>query len=389
IILCLSALSALIGTITLKIIDTLEYSKNTEKNIVIIDESDAPYAIAYYDILYFYPDKSDIEEKKDVALYNLEHAEHTEIPDGKSALVPINLSYNDIGLINETGYKPDLDLLLLSELSVASQNVLNDNIDNKDNKDNIDNIHNIDNIDNIDDKINKIDNSDINYRYAGSAKTKEQPLVLILHTHGTESYAAEGEFFYNSDYGFRSDDIAENVISVGAAMSDTFAANGIPAVHCAVMHDKESYLNSYKRASETINFYLDKYPSIILVLDVHRDALVNSADEILKPVTTVEINGETVTAAQIMCVVGTDYRGAIHPQWRDNLALALKLRYSLDSLYTNLSRPINLRGAAFNQQYAPLSLLLEIGSTGNTLAEALRSGELVAKALSEILMQIL
>lgn len=369
----LFALSTLLGTITLKIIDTLEYRKNTGENIIVIDESDAPYAVAYYDVLYLYPDKAEFDVKTNTALLCQEQTEHTntepiEIPEGKSALVPINLCYNDIALINETEYKPDLDLLLLSEMKAVSKSDFTELADLNDNADSI----------------------DINYCYAGSSKSEDQPLVLILHTHGTESYADEGEFFYESDYGFRSDDIAENVVSIGVVMSDTFAANGIPAVHCAVMHDKESYLNSYKRAAETINYYLEKYPSIILVIDVHRDALVNSMDEILKPVTTVEINGETKNAAQIMCVVGTDYRGAIHPQWQDNLALALKLRYSLDySGYTNLSRPINLRGAAFNQQYAPLSLLLEIGSTGNTLSEALLSGKIVAKTLSEILMQIL
>jgi stage II sporulation protein P len=293
--------------------------------------------------------KSNTEIKADIELYNLDRS---TIPEGKSALLPINLSRDGMQLINETEYTLDLDSLLLSEIKLPSY-------------------------------------TDINYNYTSFVKIDAPPLVLVLHTHGTESYAAEGEISYETDYGFRSDDIKQNVVAVGKAMSEELNKCGVPTIHCIVMHDKESYLNSYKRAAETINFYLDKYPSIVCILDIHRDALQNSNSDILRPITAVEYNGKTETAAQIMAVVGSDYMGAIHPKWRDNLVLALKLKNILDLRYPDLSRPINLRGAAFNQQFAPLSLLLEIGSTGNTLAESIQSGVIIADTLAGVLLQII
>ncbi len=348
-VLYLTAVSAIAGAFTVRIITALEYKKSIGETTILIDDYDEPTAIAYYDLLYMNDKETNIEIKTDAELYTIDRS---IIPEGKSALLPINLSRSGMQLINETEYTPDLESLLLSEIKLPLY-------------------------------------ADINYNYTSFVEIKEQPLVLILHTHGTESYAAEGELSYNSDYGFRSDDVKQNVVAVGKAMSEELNQLGVPTLHCIVMHDKESYLNSYKRAAEAITFFLNKYPSIVCVLDIHRDALQNSNSDILRPVTAVEFKGKTETAAQIMAVIGSDYRGAIHPKWRDNLALALKLKNNLDLRYTDLSRPINLRGAAFNQQYAPLSLLLEIGSTGNTLAEAIRSGVIVADTLAGILLQII
>lgn len=348
-ILYLTAVSAIVGAFTVRIIAALEYKKGNDETTILIDDYDEPTAVAYYDLLYINHNETNTEIKADVELYSLDRS---KIPEGKSALLPINLSRDGMQLINETEYTPDLDSLLLSEIKLPSY-------------------------------------TDVNYNYTNFIETEEQPLVLILHTHGTESYAAEKEISYETDYAFRSDDITENIVAVGTAMSEELNKCGVPTIHCIVMHDKESYLNSYKRAAETISYYLNKYPSIVCILDIHRDALQSSNGDILRPVTAVELKGISETAAQIMTVVGSDYRGAIHPKWRENLALALKLKNNLDLKYTNLSRPINLRGAAFNQQYAPLSLLLEIGSTGNTLAESIRSGVIVADTLANILMPII
>lgn len=349
-ILCLAAASALAGALTVKVMTSFEDKRSAAETIIIIDDNDAPAALAYYDLLYKNDDKSTPETGTNNDIYTLDRS---SVPEGEGALLPVDLSRDGLQLINETGYTPDLDTLLKTDIDLPGDTA-------------------------------------VSYNYTGFTKTVFQPLVLILHTHGTEAYADESAVSYESDYGFRSGDTAENVVSVGAAMAEELNKCGVPTIHCTVMHDKESYLDSYKRAAETINYYLEKYPSIECILDIHRDALQNTSGDILRPVTTVETDGGvTEAAAQIMSVVGTDYRGAIHPQWRRNLVLAVKLQDSLDLSYKNLARPINLRGAAFNQQYAPLSLLLEIGSTGNTLAEAVRSGIIVAKTLAGILLSVI
>ncbi len=210
---------------------------------------------------------------------------------------------------------------------------------------------------------------------------KKDPLVLILHTHGTEAYS-NGEWC-ETDYNFRSDDINENVVAVGEAMYETLLSNGIPSIHCTVMHDKDSYINSYSRAAETIKNYLAEYPTIKYVFDIHRDAIAKPNGDIIRPV-TYDKYGNSV--AQVMSVVGTDFLGASHPNWRDNLSLATSLQLQLDNICENIARPINIRSAAFNEQYSKGSLLLEIGSSGNTLEEAKNAAVILGEAIAQIII---
>ena len=86
-----------------------------------------------------------------------------------------------------------------------------------------------------------------------------------------------------------------------------------------------------------------------------------------------------------MTVIGSDYKGANFPNWERNLSVALKLKKILDEEDDTLSRPVYLRGAAYNQQYAPCSLLLEIGTSGNTLEEAENAAVIVAEALTKLI----
>ena len=118
-----------------------------------------------------------------------------------------------------------------------------------------------------------------------------------------------------------------------------------------------------------------------LVIDVHRDSILTSKDQLVRPVTVV--NGEAV--AQVMCVVGSDAAGGSYGHWRDNLSLAVGLRNALNADYGNFCRPVYVKKSTYNQQYAPASLLLEIGSSGNTLAEARRAAALVADRIADML----
>jgi len=215
-----------------------------------------------------------------------------------------------------------------------------------------------------------------------SSSTGDQPLVLVLHTHGTESYALEGLTAYPENYGFRTDDPTQNVVAVGECFTQTLIDREIAAIHCPVMHDAESYIYAYSSAAETIRAYLEKYPSIRYVIDLHRDALERQDGTILRPVVA---SPEGIPTAQIMVVVGTDDRGGNHPHWQTNLSLAVRLQSKMEERCPTITRPINLRGATFNQQYTPGSLLVEIGSTGNTLEEAKEAAVIAAHALADII----
>lgn len=206
--------------------------------------------------------------------------------------------------------------------------------------------------------------------------------VLILHTHATEGYSPDGATYYDPSTTLaRADDPSQGVVAVGQLIADILNQNGIVTVHSTVLHDLESYKDSYSRSAQTIASYLEQYPSIRLVIDVHRDSIMTSSEQLVRPVALV--NGEAT--AQVMCVVGSNASGADYDDWQDNLSLAVRLRNALNTDYGNLCRPVYIKKSTYNQQYAPASLLLEIGSSGNTLEEAKNAAELVARKIVEML----
>ena len=210
---------------------------------------------------------------------------------------------------------------------------------------------------------------------------RQKPLVLIIHTHATECYSREGADSYSDGTSFRTEDKSQNMVAVGKVLCDTLNKNGISAIHCETLHDAEDYNSSYPNSLESVKYYLEKYPSIKYVFDLHRDAIIRENGELIKT----EFSKDGKSCAQIMTLVGTNSAGADHPYWRDNFNLAVKLNNLLSTEYTGITRPINLRGASFNQQYAPGSLLFEMGSCGNTLEEAKTAAVYLGEAIAKII----
>ncbi len=199
----------------------------------------------------------------------------------------------------------------------------------------------------------------------------EAPVVLILHTHGTEAFAE------CADEGWRSRDPGLSVVSLGERLADRLREADIPALHLTELFDEPDFNLSYYNAARAIRDALELAPSISYILDLHRDSMTFPDGTVYAPVT--EVSGRRT--AQLMFVVGTDEAGAEHPDWRDNLALALRLQTSLSSRYPTLMRDVNLRSASFNEQYTKGSLLIEAGAAGCTLDEAAAAVDLLADAL--------
>ncbi len=217
-----------------------------------------------------------------------------------------------------------------------------------------------------------------------SAKISGEPLVLIVHTHGTESFANDGVPYYNDKINYpRSENVSENIVAVGKVLCDMLNENGIPTIQCETMHDKESYINAYDRTAASIKYYIEKYPSIQYIFDIHRDSLIRSDLTKLKPVTL--YGGKP--CAQIMMLVGSNEKGAPEYDWQSNLVLAEALQAELFESASGVARQLNLRGATYNQQYAKHGLLVEIGSCGNTLDEAKNAAKAFGDALIEVLKQ--
>ncbi len=205
--------------------------------------------------------------------------------------------------------------------------------------------------------------------------TAAEPTVLILHSHATESYENTENYTPSGDY--RTLDTNCNMISVGAYLTQLLEQAGVTVLHDTTLHDYPSYSDSYNQSRSAAKAYLEQYPSIRLVLDLHRDSVAT--------VSGVQL-GYTVatdrgTAAQMMLVVGTNASGLNHPNWYENLSLAVKLHAQLEKQCPGICRPISFRSQRFNQDLSPGSLLIEVGAAGNTRQEALLSAEYLAQTI--------
>ena len=213
----------------------------------------------------------------------------------------------------------------------------------------------------------------------------EDVQILIIHTHGSEAYTQAGLDRYTASDAIRTEDTQFNVVRIGDELTEILTEAGLNVVHDRGIYDYPSYTGSYARAEAAITQYLDSFPDIRVVLDIHRDAL-GSGDVVYKTMAEEEGN----VASQIMLLVGTDESGLEHAFWRGNLAFALYLQNAVNSAFPTLMRPVLLVSQRYNQQLTPGSLIVEVGSSGNTLREALAAirlfGLAVAPALQDLVL---
>ncbi len=204
-----------------------------------------------------------------------------------------------------------------------------------------------------------------------------EPTVLIYHSHACECYTKVPGQAYKELANCRTTDENYNMVAVGDALAAQLEAAGIRVIHDRQLHDDPSYTNAYHNSRASVEDYLAQYPSIRLVLDLHRDAATNPDGS--RFATAATVDGQP--SAQIMFVMGTDYAGSFHPDWQENLALALKMQVVLEQITPGITRPTVLRGSRFNQDVSAGALLIEVGASGNTLEEALRAASVLARAI--------
>ena len=212
----------------------------------------------------------------------------------------------------------------------------------------------------------------------GVEKDSPDPQILIMHTHATESYQTWPDPVFDENYTARSKNTALNMVAVGAEMARVLNAAGINTLHDTTLYDAPGYTSSYQRSRAGVQDYLARYPSIKIVLDVHRDAIEDSDGTRVKPVC--EIDGEST--AQVMVIAGCDNgSSAALPNWRLNLRFAAAWEAAMEGAYPGLTRPVLCGYRFYNQDLTTGSLLIEIGGHANTLDEALRAGRYAAEGL--------
>ena len=209
------------------------------------------------------------------------------------------------------------------------------------------------------------------------------PQVLVMHTHATEDYRLSAGLWFAPGDGARSTDCSVNMCAVGRVVADTLNAAGINTLHDETLNDYPSYTGSYANSRAVVQQYLARYPSIKVVLDVHRDAIETESGSRYAPVCTVDGR----QAAQVMIICGCDNGTTVRlPGWRQNLRFAAAWERSMEEMYPGFTRPVLFSYRFYNQDLTTGSLLIEIGGHGNNLNEALYAGQLAAKGLAAALL---
>lgn len=198
----------------------------------------------------------------------------------------------------------------------------------------------------------------------------EDPSVLILHTHATESYTRQKEA-YQESASWRTLDDQYNMLAIGRLVGQLLEEAGIRVLQDETLHDYPSYNGSYTRARKSIRDYLKENSGIRLILDLHRDAAGTETHQMR---TQAVVNGES--SAQLMIVIGTNHEG-----YEENLSLGLKLHAQLEQQAPGIMRPLQLRGQRFNQDLNNGALLIEVGAAGNSHPEARTAATELAKAI--------
>lgn len=210
--------------------------------------------------------------------------------------------------------------------------------------------------------------------------TGEAPAVLIFHSHGTEAYTpVPGEGYEEEGGEYRTTNEDCNMMSLGAELARLLNAAGISTVHDTAYYDYPDYLASYDNARIGLQEKLQEYPTVKLVIDLHRDAA--EYEDGTQWATEAIINGEK--SAQIMLVVGTDSYYT-HPNWEENLSVALKLQAMMEKTHPGATRPLDLRKQRFNQDLLSGAIIAEVGAAGNTHREAMNAVSVLAEAIIQL-----
>ena len=201
-----------------------------------------------------------------------------------------------------------------------------------------------------------------------SVKLSKKPLVIIYHTHSSESYMP----YKSSNYHREKE--KGTVRDVGSVMKKTLEKKGIRVIHDKTLHDRPSYNESYNRSLETITALRKKYPSADYIIDLHRDAAPSSVSEGKYTV----IDGKRV--AKFSLVVGQQNENYV-----ELYDYAKKVSEKAEGMYNGFGGPIIERNYRYNEYVSNRSLLLEIGNNRNTIEEARLCGRYFAEVLASII----
>ena len=198
----------------------------------------------------------------------------------------------------------------------------------------------------------------------------EDPLVVIYHTHSSESYMPYKE----SNYHRAEED--GTVRDVGDVMEKELKKKGINVIHDKTVHDRPSYNDSYTRSLDTIQNLVKKYPTAVYVIDLHRDAAAANATE----GKYIEIDGKRVATFSLVV-------GKANDNYPELYSFADKVSKKAGGMYDGFGGYIMEKDYNYNEFVSNKALLLEVGNNKNTIEEARLCGKYFANVLAEVIKE--
>ena len=199
------------------------------------------------------------------------------------------------------------------------------------------------------------------------------PRVYIYNSHQLEGYSSSNFEEYN---------ITPNVMMASYLLKEKLNKKGISTI--VETSSITAFLNingwNYASSYNASRFYLldtmNKYPSLELIIDLHRDSINRN-------LSTVTIDNKNY--AKVLFVVGLE-----HSNYEPNLNLSNKLNEMIKTKYPGLSRGVMKKSGAgvngiYNQDVAPYVILIECGSHENSIEEVMNTIEALSNIIYEYL----
>lgn len=221
-------------------------------------------------------------------------------------------------------------------------------------------------------QVKKLINMDLQIK-----KTKE-PQILIFHTHGAS------ESFVDSKKGKEED----SIIGVGTELAKELSGKyGYQVIHDKTPYDriggKIDRNKAYNNAYEGVSAILKKYPSIQVVIDLHRDGVGNRKKKV------VTIGGKKTAQVMFFNGLSRNASGDItylkNKNLQGNLAFSLQLKMACMQHYDEFAKPIYLKSYRYNMHLRKRFTLIELGNENNTVAEEKNATIPLAKVIDEVL----
>lgn len=217
--------------------------------------------------------------------------------------------------------------------------------------------------------------------------TDSQVTVLIIHSHISESFTLTEDQIPDESYGFlyddyRTDDSRYNMIAVGERVAQVLREHGIQVIHDTTSFEVPNSNYSYANARTHLQELLEETSGICLILDLHRDSAPDPNDGEKQWAPTVTVDGKET--AMISMLAG--YNDVYDQIWYDNLSFAVKLGAQLNHNTPDIFRQLLINNAdhRYNQDLGPVTMLIEVGTAGNTLEQTLNAAQLLGEALAEL-----